>query len=165
MAGYSEHTFYTTAKNNITRKILTFLTKQFRGFMNTSNENKEIIIQLYQNFLNQKKFDTLDDFIDLNYLQPFIEANTPLLKAFPDIQFTIKEIFADNNNIITVYDWTGTHKHEYQNIPATHKKVTVEGISIYELKNRKVIKSVAKPDKLSFFLQLGLISPDFKKTK
>lgn len=123
---------------------------------------KEVIQQLYQKFLNQKDFDMLDKFVDEDYLQAFKNSNIPLLNAFPDIQFNLKEIFVDNCKVITIYDWTGTHKNEYQHISPTHKKVTVEGISIYELRNGKIINSIAKPDKLSFFLQLGLIPSNFK---
>lgn len=127
----------------------------------TTISNKEIVSRMYQTILNQKQFDQSSQFIDMGYLEEFTNANDPLFKAFPDLQFKIKEIFEDENKVITLYDWSGTHQNEYQKIPATHKKVTVEGISIYELRNGKIINSTAKPDKLSFFLQLGVISNDF----
>lgn len=127
----------------------------------TTVSNKEIVSRMYQTILNQKQFDQSSQFIDNGYLEEFRNANKPLLNAFPDIQFTIKEIFEDENKVITLYDWSGTHQNEYQKISATHKKITVEGISIYELRNGKIINSKAKPDKLSFFLQLGIIPNDF----
>ena len=128
----------------------------------TTTSNKEIIQNMYQTILNQKKFDQLNQFIDNEYIELFSKSNKPLIESFPDIQFTIKQIYEDGNKVITFYDWSGTHQNEYQKIPATNKKVTIEGISIYELKNGKIINSIAKPDKLSFFLQLGIIPTDFK---
>lgn len=131
----------------------------------TDGDNKEIVSRMYQTLLNQKQLDQSNLFISNEYIEVFSNANKPLLNAFPDIQFTIKEIVEEGNKVITWYDWSGTHQNEYQKIPATHKKITVEGISIYELKNGKIISSVAKPDKLSFFLQLGIIPGDFNKRK
>ena len=129
--------------------------------MNSTN-NKLTIQALYQKFLNQKDFGILDKFLDKDYSERFKESNMPLLNAFPNIQFNLKEIFVDNDKVITIYDWTGTHENEYQQISATHKKITVEGISIYEFRNGKIVNSIAKPDKLSFFLQLGVIPSNFK---
>lgn len=129
-----------------------------------SISNKEVVSKMYQTFLNQKQFDSLNQFIDIDYLESFMNANKALIYAFPDINFKIKEIFGDGNKIITFYEWSGIHKNEYQKIPPTNKKVIVEGTSIYELKNGKIINSVAKPDKLSFFLQLGLVPTDFLST-
>lgn len=122
--------------------------------------NKEIVTNMYQNVLNQKKIEMLDQFIDSSFTETFIRNNKPLMTAFPDIQFTIKEILEDENRVITLYNWSGTHLYEYQNIPPTNKKITVEGISFYTLKNGKIINSIAKPDKLSFFSQLEIIPTD-----
>ncbi|WP_295199607.1 ester cyclase [uncultured Chryseobacterium sp.] len=123
--------------------------------------NKEVVTEMYQTYLNQKHTGALEHYIDLSYLETFKNLNQPLLSAFPDIRFTIKEIFEDGTKVVTVYDWEGTHQGEYQKIPATHKKITVQGVSIYEFKNGKIINSKAIPDKLSFFTQLGMIPTDF----
>jgi len=131
---------------------------------NTENKmknNKESVSEMYKNILNEKKLERLPEFIDEKYLSDFRKLNQPLLDAFPDIHFTIREIFQDEEKVVTIYNWTGKHQKEYNKIPATHKNVKVDGISIYELKNGKIISSTAKPDKLSFFLQLGVIPEDF----
>lgn len=129
----------------------------------TITSNKEIVSRMYQTILNEKQIDKSNQFIENHYLEEFTNANKLLLNAFPDVQFTIKEVFEDGNIVITLYDWSGTHQNEYRQIPPTRKRITVEGISIYELRNGKIINSTAKPDKLSFFLQLGIISKDFIK--
>lgn len=124
--------------------------------------NKEIVTNMYETILNEKRLHQLAGFIDEDYLEEFNNFQL-LFKAFPDIMFTIKEIFEDGNKVITLYYWNGTHQNEYHNIPATHKNITVEGISIYKLKDGKIIHNTAKPDRLSFFLQLGIIPADFMK--
>ncbi len=116
---------------------------------------------MYDIVLNKKELDKSKIFVDKDYVEHFNNTNKPLFKAFPDIEFTIKEIFGEGNKVITVYDWRGTHQHPYRNIPPTGKKITVDGVSIYELRNGKIINNVAKPDKVSFFQQLGLIPNNF----
>ncbi|WP_412466397.1 ester cyclase [Pedobacter sp. KLB.chiD] len=128
-------------------------------------KNKELIINMYEMILNQKKIEQIEEFVDKSYVKEFNNSNKLLFEAFPDIKFKIKEIFEDSGKLITIYDWTGTHRHDYQNIEATNKKVIIGGISIYELKNGKIIGNTAKPDKLEFFLQLGAISKDFLEKK
>jgi predicted ester cyclase len=126
-----------------------------------TSKNKEIVRDMYETILNQKQLDKLNLFVDEDYEREFNSANKRLFTAFPDIKFTIKEIFQDNNKVVTLFSWSGTHKDEYFNIAATQRKVTVEGMGIYELKNGKITHNIANPDKLSFFQQLGIIPQDF----
>jgi predicted ester cyclase len=125
-----------------------------------SLNNKEIVREMYKTVLNQKHIDKANLFIDKDYIEEFNNTNKLLFTAFPDIKFTIKEIFGDENKVVTIYDWSGTHKEKYNDILPTYKKITVEGVSIYELKNRKIIDNKAKPDKLSFLQQLGIVPED-----
>ncbi|WP_461534204.1 ester cyclase [Sinomicrobium sp.] len=129
--------------------------------MTNISSNKEVVSAMYQTFLNQKQLDSLDQFVDADYIDEFKAVNRALMLAFRDIHFSIKEIFEDGDKVVTVYEWSGTHQNDYQKIPATNKRVIVDGISIYELKNGKIINSIAKPNKLSFFIQLGIIPEDF----
>ncbi|MGG6230452.1 ester cyclase [Tenacibaculum sp. SDUM215027] len=126
-------------------------------------ENKKVVQNMYEIILNKKELNQSKMFVDKDYVEHFNNTNQPLFKAFPDIEFTIKEIFGDNNKVITVYTWSGTHLNPYKNIPKTGKKITVDGVSIYELRNGKIIDNQAKPDKFSFFQQLGLIPMNFLK--
>ena len=129
----------------------------------SESQNKEVIQSMYEIVLNKKELDKSQRFVAADYVEHFNNANKPLFEAFPDIEFSIKEIFGDDNKVITVYDWSGTHKKHYRNIPPTGKRITVEGISIYELRDGRIIDNVAKPDKFSFFQQLELIPENFLK--
>lgn len=45
--------------------------------------NKEVVTKMYQTFLNEKRFEALEHFIDPDYLEVFEKANMPLMLAFP----------------------------------------------------------------------------------
>jgi len=123
-------------------------------------QNKEIIKEMYDVILNRKEKEKANKYIDNEYLLKFNDANRTLFESFPDILFEIENVYGDNDNIVTFYNWTGTHKNDYKNIAPTGKNIKVTGVSVYLLKNGKVINSIAIPDKLIFFQQLGLIPKD-----
>ncbi|MDO6761689.1 ester cyclase [Tamlana sp. 2_MG-2023] len=123
-------------------------------------QNKEIIKEMYDVILNRKEKGKANKYIDNEYLSKFNDANKTLFESFPDILFEIENIYGDNDNIVTFYNWTGTHKRGYKNIASTGNNIKVKGVSVYLLKNGKVINSIAMPDKLMFFQQLGLIPKD-----
>ncbi|WP_276167356.1 ester cyclase [Zobellia alginiliquefaciens] len=123
-------------------------------------QNKEIIKEMYDVILNRKEKDKANKYIDNEYLPKFNDVNKTLFESFPDILFEIEKIYSDNDNIVTFYNWAGTHTSDYRNIAATGKNIKVKGVSVYVLEDGKVINSKAMPDKLMFFQQLGLIPED-----
>lgn len=125
---------------------------------------KKTISDMYETVLNKKQSDQAGKFIDERYIVEFNNQNKPLFDAFPDIHFTLKDIFEEGNKVITVYEWKGIHLHQYKNIAATQKTVTIEGVSVYEFRDGKIVSSTASPDKLSFYQQLGVV-PDLLVTK
>jgi len=126
----------------------------------TQSQNEEIVKEMYQEVLNRKNMEKSNVYISEEYLPKFNDANKILFKAFPDIKFSIKEIYSKENKVVTFYNWTGTHQNDYKNIPSTGKKINVEGVSIYVLQNGRIINNRAMPDKFMFFQQLGLIGED-----
>jgi predicted ester cyclase len=60
-------------------------------------------------------------------------------EAIPDIHFTVEEIVADGNTVITRWHLTGIHKGEYRGQAATGNKVAVDGVSIDRIQNGMVV--------------------------
>jgi predicted ester cyclase len=56
-----------------------------------------------------------------------------LFAAFPDTKFPIEDIIAVGDKVVVRYKINGTHKGAFQGIPATGKKVNVEGINILKI--------------------------------
>jgi predicted ester cyclase len=74
-----------------------------------------------------------------------------LLKAFPDIRMTIEDIVGEHEKIVVVWTFSGTHGGEFMGIPATRKKVSVDGVTIHHVADGKVIDSLANWDLLGIF--------------
>lgn len=85
-----------------------------------------------------------------------IEFGKMLRKAFPDINFSIEELYAVGDRVIMRYQGTGTHEGEFQGIPATGNKVENSGIVIIIIKDGKVVEEREEADMLGLMIQLGM---------
>lgn len=82
-------------------------------------------------------------------------------KAFPDIEFTIKDQVAEGDEVVTRWEAHGTQKGEFMGIPPSGKEVTVTGLSINRVQNNKIKEAWLEWDSLSMMQQLGAIpGPD-----
>jgi predicted ester cyclase len=98
---------------------------------------------------------------DMN-LKDFKQYLSSLYDAFPDIHFTIDDIFVEGDKIVIRHTRTGTHKGEFLGIPSTNKKVTFWSIEIYRIVDGKLIEAWSRFDTLGLMQQLGAI-PTSKK--
>jgi len=131
-------------------------------------KKKEIIHFLYDTIFLKKQYEKLSEIISPDCTNQFgtmgaagfQETIFELTKTFPDAQWEVKEIIADGNKVIVKQKFSGTHKNQFQNIPPTHKTVSVDGIVTYEFKNDKIIGSQVQTDRLGFLQQLGVLPVD-----
>jgi steroid delta-isomerase-like uncharacterized protein len=127
--------------------------------------NKEVVQHLYAEVLNNRNMELLKDLVSDEYTGingekgaiAFQHAISPLLDAFPDAHWTIEEIIAEGNKVVVRQQLTGTHMHPFQQIAATGKHITNNGIAIYELKDGKIIHSSIQTDRLSFLQDLNMV--------
>jgi steroid delta-isomerase-like uncharacterized protein len=77
--------------------------------------------------------------------------------AFPDFYFTTEDQLAENDKVVSRVVTRGTHKGDFQGIPATGKKVKTEGIDILRFANGKAVERWGVFDNLGLLQQLGAI--------
>ncbi|MGC2619128.1 MAG: ester cyclase, partial [Acidobacteriaceae bacterium] len=85
------------------------------------------------------------------------EVIAMLLAAFPDMHWTVDEMVAEADTVVTRFTWTGTHRGPFMGIPATEHPVTVKGVVIDQLAHGKMQKSRILMDNLSLMQQLGVL--------
>jgi len=135
--------------------------------MNTeqSTTNKQIISNLYENVMNQRHLELLNNVIDSSYrgirgekgAEGFKQTVGPLIEAFPDIQWYIEDLIADGNKVVVRWRWTGTFQNAFRGIAANQKQFVNEAITIYEIANNKAVKAWMQSDQLGFLIQAGII--------
>lgn len=130
--------------------------------------NKAIITGLFNQALNQRNFELLHNLISPEYTGP---ANTkgaegfkapllPLIHAFPDIQWNLHQLIAEDSMVFVRWTISASHQQDFNNIPATGKKVISGGMGIYTLSHGKVISSNIITDRVDFLQQLNILPSD-----
>ena len=88
--------------------------------------------------------------------EEIIEFGKMLHNAFPDITFSIEELIAVEDRVISRFIVRGTHTGEFQGIPATGNKIEVSAIVIARIENGKIVENKEEYDLLGMMQQLGM---------
>ena len=140
----------------------------------STEENKAIARRLYETFnraISTGNMSLLDevlaaDGVDHNPapgqapgLEGVKQVFSQFLAAFPDLQFTVEDMIAEGDKVASRITTRGTHKGDFQGIPATGKQVTQTGIDIVRIAGGKVVERWGEFDNLGLLQQLGVIPP------
>ncbi len=87
--------------------------------------------------------------------EQMIEFLKPQMEAWPDRTFSVEDILAKGDKVVSKFIFKGTHEGDIEGIPATGKKVENPGIEIWQVENGKIVESWEVSDTLSFYKQLG----------
>ncbi len=85
-----------------------------------------------------------------------IEFGKMMQNAFPDVTFSIEELIAAEDRVISRFIIRGTHEGEFQGIPATGNKMEHSGIMIIRIENGKIVEEKEEVDRLGVMIQLGM---------
>jgi predicted ester cyclase len=80
-----------------------------------------------------------------------------LRAGFPDLHFTIEDQIAEGDMVVTRWTARGTHRGEFQSVPATGRKIWLVGTDIDRITGGKVVECWAHVDELGLMQQLGAI--------
>lgn len=131
---------------------VTALTSCTNSSTPTTTDQNIVAVKKYHEIWSTGKVDELDDLISPEFKSHFIGgfqysgvegAKNSVLetkKAFPDWAENIIEIIAQGDKVVTRYRSTGTHMDNWDGIEGTGNKVEIEEMSVYHLKNGKIIE-------------------------
>ncbi len=145
--------------------------------MSPDAENKAIIRQLYEEVWNKRRLELVDEIFSPSHAlhdpnatgsavgpQAYRRLVTRFITAFPDLRFIIGDFFGENERLAVAWTISGTHKGEFMGIPATNKKVSVDGITIIHTVNARIMDSYVSWDVWGMMHQLGAV-PAFDEPK
>ncbi|WP_458922995.1 ester cyclase [Flavitalea antarctica] len=89
-------------------------------------------------------------------VEQFTEMVAGLFVAFPDLHFTIEDQFSSGHKFSTRWTATGSNTGPFGDMPATGKKVEIEGHIIDYVVDGKVAKRWEIWDQMAMMQQLGL---------
>ncbi|MCJ8167321.1 ester cyclase [Pontibacter sp. E15-1] len=85
----------------------------------------------------------------------FIQFFTAFRSAFPDLEVSVEQLVADEDNVSIAYTVTGTHKGTFMGIEATNKQIKARGVQIARFENGKIVERWGSSDELGILKQLG----------
>jgi predicted ester cyclase len=87
-----------------------------------------------------------------------IKILTTMFKgAFPDSYFTVEDMIAEGDKVVTRKTFHGTHEGEFMSIPPSGRIVNVSLIDVVRISDGKVVEHWSVGDDLGMMQQLGVI--------
>ena len=132
-----------------------------------SEENKAIVKRIVQEIWNGGNLDLADELIAPDYVDNvsgtgsqvgpngFKEAVNGVRDAFPDFVITINDMISEDDKVVLVWTFIGTHKGELMGIAPTDKLIEFDGIYLYRFKDGKLVERSGKRDMFKLMSQLG----------
>lgn len=136
----------------------------------TIEQNKNLIRRYFEEAWNQGGLDVLDEIVAQGYVNhdPFVpglpagpDGLKPIMAgfraAFPDLHYTIEDLVAEGDKVVTRWTMRATHTGEFMGMPATGKQVMVGGMQIERIVEGQITEHWRKSDDLGLMQQLGAI--------
>jgi predicted ester cyclase len=125
--------------------------------------------RLYENSFNSGDFSLVDKLIDPDYVdhstiaapnpgvEGFKQRISILRNTFPNIRFTVDDIFEAGGKLVFRWTLQGTDTGGFKGNPPTEKQVKISGINIELFGEGKIVEHWSTPDNLGILQQLGLL--------
>lgn len=134
----------------------------------TLERNKELVRQVNAEVWNKANVDAIDGFFTPDFVLHFFpdgsetrgteglrEHVRELHEAFPDWSEDIERIIAEGDLVVIHYVSSGTHQGQWLAKPATGKRVQVNEISIFRIRDGRIAEQWLLPDMSSMQEQLN----------
>jgi len=79
------------------------------------------------------------------------------VSAFPDLRFTIDQMLAEGDFVVTRWTATGTHRGELMGIAPTGRRTVTRGCTVGEIKNGHAVRDWVYWDTGHLLKQLGVL--------
>ncbi|MEX0646644.1 MAG: ester cyclase [Balneolaceae bacterium] len=158
--------------NRLNIKIERAVYREKTTISQSPEKNKQVVRRLYEECLNKQEFSLLKELVDEDYTgisgetgpSGFEGSLRSIIRAFPDIRWTIEDLVAEGDKVTVRWSWQGVHTDTFRNIfPPTQKHVTDHAIAIYQFRDNKIINAWIQTDRLGFLQQIGVIPGDLRE--
>ena len=128
-------------------------------------DNKELIKSFIEEVFNKHDLTAIDKYLVANLTddsgktpESFRKFLTALFSGFPDLHVNIEHILAENNYVLVFLNFTGTHRGQFEGLPATNKSVINRSADLYRIEKDKIVEHWDVVDRLDLLKQIGAIT-------
>lgn len=135
---------------------------------NETERNKAVIRRFVDGVQNNQDWAAYDELNDPSFINLSAPPGVPadreggkvylqaFASAYPDATFTIEDMVAEGDQVVTKKSFTGTNTGEFGGIPATGRSVTVEYVDIMRMRDGRIVEHWLSMNQLDWLQQLGL---------
>ena len=122
--------------------------------------NKALVKSFVEEVFDKHDLSSIEKYLTEQGSEGFKQFLSEFFTAFPDIHANIEHVVAENDLVVVLLNFTGTHKGEYQERPSTNKQVTTRFADLYRIENEKIVEHWDVVDQLNLLQQTGAITFD-----
>jgi len=133
-------------------------------------QNIAVMRRYYEEIVNQGNLALADEIFTPDYVShhndpahlppgpPGVQAFVAITRTgFPDLRLTVDQIFAEGDQVASMWTMAGTHTGEWFGMPATGKQARWSGVVVTRFDGSKIAEDWYNFDQLSLLMQLGII--------
>lgn len=132
-------------------------------------KNMEAQKAFYEEVFNKHNTAMIDSLVAPDYVEHCIEPGyTPdraglkksfddFIKSMPDMHTQVNFMVADSDYVTVQYTFTGTNTGSMMGMPATGKKVNIDGVDIVRFKNGKAVGHWGYNEEMKMMMQMGMM--------
>jgi steroid delta-isomerase-like uncharacterized protein len=133
-----------------------------------SAENEAVVRRFYEQMCNERKNDLASELFtdDHEMHDPQVPTATgpqgmadtvSVYQNGVDGNWAIQDLFSAGDKVVVRWIGTGTHVGEVNGIPPTGKEISVDAITVHQLRDGKIAETWEVWDTLGFLQQLGVV--------
>jgi steroid delta-isomerase-like uncharacterized protein len=77
--------------------------------------------------------------------------------AFPDLRFEMKEVISSGDTLVMSWRALGTQKGEFNGVAPTGRAIDIQGCSISEVRNGKLVRAYTYAENATLYQQIGVL--------
>ena len=120
------------------------------------NDGKELVIRYLEEAWNQGNVDAVDELFSPELASRLKSLIGAFRTGFPDWNCVINDFVVEGDKVVNRWTGTATHTGNFFGIPPTGKSVTVEGITIHQVADGRIVNDWSQSDQLTLMQQLGV---------
>jgi len=142
--------------------------EKFKAQAEVEEQNKELIKRMYE-AINKGDIEAYAEMLAPEYVWYMPSGNTKSISregtiefvrearnGFLDCHWSVEDLIAEGDIVLSRFIFSGTHIGEFQGIPATGNKVEMSGFMMTRIENGKCVEDKEEADTLGMMMQLGM---------
>lgn len=134
--------------------------------------NKEIVRMSHDKLWSHGNFEVISDLYADDFVCHFVigpewkgfeglRAHVKSIRTgFPDWREDIQKLVAEGDYVVSYFKSSGTHLGEFRGLAPTGRRVQIDEVAIYRLRDGKIVEQWGFPDIYGMNVQLGIAEPD-----